>query len=218
MTDRQSSLTHHLTFSERYGYEGLPGPMQLEQLSKDLRREIWNLFYGYFLKQKEKYFIFNSIPVDIFRPFIYALGKILKKPEDEINSTYTSEKRLDILKETILNTSFDQLLSLIELIVNDASDNLGFALKIADLFDSHAAAYWLEVTRKPYQFFPRSNSEQGYAVQQALKTVEESGMTGASVHLRLAAEHINMQQYAAKSILISLEGLRKGCEQFHRDH
>ena len=62
MTDRQSSLTHHLTFSERYGYEELPGPMQLEQLSKDLRREIWNLFYGYFLKQKEKYLFLIVFP------------------------------------------------------------------------------------------------------------------------------------------------------------
>ena len=33
----------HFTFSQRYGYEPLPGPMQLEQLSDDLRRETASL-------------------------------------------------------------------------------------------------------------------------------------------------------------------------------
>ena len=193
---RQSLPTRHLTFSERYGYEQLPDPMQLEQLSDDLRREIWNLFHDYLSTQEKKYFVFSGIPLEVFRPFEYALGKILKKPEDEINLSQISKKGLDIFKQTILNTNFDQLLSLIELIVNGTPDSLRFAQEIAVLFDSHAAAYWLDVTQKPYQFFPRSNSEQGYAVQQALKTVEDRGMTGASVHLRQAAEYINTQQYA----------------------
>ena len=171
--------------------------MQLEQLSDDLRRDIWNLFHDYFSSLKEKYILLSSIPVDIFRPFAYALGKILKKPEDEINLTHNSKKGLDVFKQTIFNTNFDSLLSLIELIVNSTPESLRFAQGTAELFGSHSAAYWLEVTRKPYQFILRSTPEQGYAVQQALKTVEESGMTGALVHLRKAAEFINTQQYAA---------------------
>ena len=30
------------SFSRRYGYKPLPEPMRLEELSSDLRREIWN--------------------------------------------------------------------------------------------------------------------------------------------------------------------------------
>ena len=30
------------SFSQRYGYEPLPEPMRLEEISNDLRREIWN--------------------------------------------------------------------------------------------------------------------------------------------------------------------------------
>ena len=42
MTNDSEVLLDHLTFSQRYGYESLPGPMKLEEISNDLRREIWN--------------------------------------------------------------------------------------------------------------------------------------------------------------------------------
>lgn len=131
---------------------------------------------------------------DFVRFIERTFGKLLKLPEDEISTAYKDV--LELFKRIILKGRFDHLLSLIELIAIDDSVNLGFARKIAELFDSHTASYWLEVTQKPYKFFPRSNPEQGDAVQQALKIVGESGMTGASVHLRQAAEHINTRQYA----------------------
>ena len=42
MSDNRYQSEDHRTFSQRYGYESLPEPMQLEELSDDLRREIWN--------------------------------------------------------------------------------------------------------------------------------------------------------------------------------
>ncbi len=42
MGDNRYQSDDHLTFSQRHGYESLPEPMQLEELSDDLRREIWN--------------------------------------------------------------------------------------------------------------------------------------------------------------------------------
>ena len=194
MTARQSSLSHHLTFSERYGYEQLPEPMALERLSDDLRREIWNIIRLSLLENRKGVGNSHYFPDDFERFVEYLFGKLLKKPEDEISTDY--EHVSELFKQIILEGRFDHLLSLIELIANDDSATSRFARNIGALFDSRAAAYRLDVTRKPYQFFPRSNLEQGHAVQQALKTVEESGMTGASVHLRQAAKHINAQQYA----------------------
>ena len=168
--------------------------MALERLSDDLRREIWNVIRSNLLKNRKSGSYSYYFPQD-FKRFVEQLfGKLLKKPEDEISTDY--EHVLGYFKKIILSGRFDQLLNLIELIANNDSDNNIFARKIAELFDLYAAAYWLELTQKPYQFFPRSSPEQGYAVQQALETVEESGMTGASVHLRQAAEQINTRQYA----------------------
>ena len=42
MANNGDKLSDRLTFSQRHGYEPLPEPMRLEELSSDLRREIWN--------------------------------------------------------------------------------------------------------------------------------------------------------------------------------
>ena len=39
MAEKRDTSTDHLTFSQRYGYEPLPEPMRLEELSDDLRRQ-----------------------------------------------------------------------------------------------------------------------------------------------------------------------------------
>ena len=38
-----------LTFSQAQGYEELPGPLQLEELPKEARIRIWNVFYSFLL-------------------------------------------------------------------------------------------------------------------------------------------------------------------------
>ena len=40
MTSERADLSDHLTFSQRHGYEPLPEPMKLEEISDDLRREM----------------------------------------------------------------------------------------------------------------------------------------------------------------------------------
>ena len=42
MTSSRDGFSDHHTFSRRYGYEPLPEPMRLEEISEDLRREIFN--------------------------------------------------------------------------------------------------------------------------------------------------------------------------------
>ena len=193
MKDRQSS-SRDVTFSERYGYESLPTPLQIEKLSGDLRREIWNLTRDRLLKNRKFYNNTFYFPEDFQRFIERLLGTILKKPEDEVSINY--HEIMSQFKAIILNGRFDHVLSLIELIVNRDSSSWNYRQMIAELFDFHAAAYWLNSSQRPYEFFPRSSMEQGNAVQQALKSIEEGNMKGASVHLSKAAQHINAQQYA----------------------
>ena len=43
MSDENKTVSRgDLSFSQRHGYEDLPKAMRLEELSNDLRREIWN--------------------------------------------------------------------------------------------------------------------------------------------------------------------------------
>ena len=52
MPNNRVGVSDHLTFTQRYGYEPLPEPMRLEELSSDLRREIWNVVRELILEKR----------------------------------------------------------------------------------------------------------------------------------------------------------------------
>ena len=211
MTDR------HLPFSQRYGYEPLPESMRLGELSDDLRREIWNAIRESFL---EKSLTANhTFPSQVHRFIRGILGKLLRRPEDEIGNHYSSVSKE--FKKVVLEGRFDSVLDLVEMTINTghtqnpstnyeavykrAVDNYildriydrdELAQHIKSLFNQHASAYGLDTSKRPFQFSPRSNKEQGDATQQAIETIREGRMDGAATHLRQAAEHINARRYA----------------------
>ena len=189
------------TFSQRYGYEPLPEPMRLEELSDDLRREIWNsarrflqaISVNYDFPQRTQLFI------------EYVLGKVLKVPEDDIHTSYASVH--DEFKRILLASNFNRVLELIETTVNEGRQKgiivhcIAFANRIEEVFVKHAAAYQLVLVdidsgHSLFQFLPQSSEEQGKATQQALKTIHDGGMKGAETHLRNAAKKINQRDFA----------------------
>ncbi len=202
MAEKRHASPNDLTFSQRYDYEPLPQPMQLEELSDDLRREIWNHMRRFLFLFREQYSITGYMFRDgeITRFIEYALGKLLKLPHDEIKTDHDSA--MSQFKGIIEGGKFNKVLDLIEIVANSDSLTIKFIIQKQELiwairgqFAQHAAAYWLDVSSRPFQFYPRSNREQGEATRQAIETIRESSMEGASTHLRQAAEHINAQQY-----------------------
>ena len=168
----------------------MPEPMRLEEISDELRKEIWNETrrllmsiqspYGYFLDETGRF---------IER----VLGKLHGTAEDQIDTE--PDTVFYNFRAWIGNSSFNEVLDLIELVLYERSD-IRFATKIARAFEDHIAAYWLDLSHRPYQFFPRSNKAQGEATRSAIETIRASGMEGADTHLRQAATHINGGQFA----------------------
>ena len=198
MSDNRYQSDDHLTFSQRHGYEPLPEPMQLEKLSDDLRREIWNVTRGYL-----NAIMSGNIDDDYYHEKVVQfleniLGRILQKPEDEIDTSY--DEVLNQFKKLILQDSFNKVLDLIEIIVKKGWEDWvdeELAKPISELFERQPAAYYLDMSGgSPYRFFPRSNEAQGKATRKAIKTIRDGGMEGAATHLRDAAAHINAQQFA----------------------
>lgn len=157
MTRNQNDSANDLSFSQRYGYESLPKPMQLEEISDDLRREIWNATQELLI----------SIRSDGFEHYFgetesrfveRVLGNFLKKSEDEIDTAYMYV--LNLFKTWILKGPFYKVLDLVEVVSNEEPTG-NFPNRIHTAFEKHAAAYWLDVSRRPYHFFPRSSREQG---------------------------------------------------------
>ena len=112
-----------------------------------------------------------------------------------------------------MESEFYHVLDLIEITVNGFDDHEYVdPIDIKDLFISHQAAYWLDTSQRPYRFIPCANPEQGAATREAIETLREGGMDGATTHLREAAEHINLGQYAdsVKDSILAVESV--ACE------
>ena len=190
MNDNGKYSEKLLTFSQRQGYESVPDPMRLEEISDALRREIWN----------ETRRLLQSMPhtdLQFYEEgalFIErVLGRFTKKSENEIGKR--SESVFASFKGIMLNYRFNKFLDFIEIVLHENSSH-EFVQKIAHIFEIHAAAYWLDLSCRPYQFFPRSNEAQCETTRSAIETIRASGMEGADTHLRQAATHINAGQFA----------------------
>lgn len=198
MSDNQYQSDAHRTFSQRYGYVPLPDPMQMEQVSDDLRIEIWNAIReillsirSYSLQEYSNECYFDE---ESSRFIERVLGRVLIIAEDEIDTTY--DEVFSQFKTLILQGCFNEVLDLVEIVANNRPPEDGFVNRISNSFERCAAAYWLDKSNYPYQFFPRSSKAQGEATQEAIKTIRDGGMEGAATHLRDAAAHINAQQFA----------------------
>ena len=181
------------SFSQRYGYEPLPEPMRLEELSSDLRREIWNEVREFLLEKRSHGYGIYFFDEQTNRLIERVIGRYTERPSDTISTN--CEEVLTTFKNSILTDKFNRVLDLIEIMVNDRDMTEDF-VKCADLFEQSGAAYWLDTSQRPYCFVPRGSKEQGEATQQAIETICENNFDGAAGHLRQATEHLNAQQYA----------------------
>ena len=183
------------SFSQRYGYKPLPKPMRLEELSSDLRMEIWNEVRGFLLGKRDS----AGISVGLYhfteqaKRFIErVIGRYTEQPRDTINTEY--EEAFIPFKNSILSDKFNRVLDLIEIMVNDKGATKDFVEGMNTSFGQ--CAYRLDTSQQPYCFVPQASKEQGEATQEAIKIIHESKFSGAAAHLRQATEHINAQQYA----------------------
>ena len=200
---RNNESLHDLSFSQRYGYEALPKPMQSEGLSEGLRRAIWNETRRLLISDRgandgddaefgctDRYY-FRSSTME--RLVERVIGKYEQKLEEEISTNY--ERIESFFRNVILEEKFNKTLDFVEILIND-TDELLSAEEIQTLFEQHGAAYRLDTTRFPYRFFPCANKEQCDATQIAIETLQNSSMSGASTHLRRATSHLNNQQFS----------------------
>ena len=140
MSETHDRSSEHLNFSQRYGYEPLPRPMQLEEISKHLRREIGNRvrllnlslcsedFYGPFFENSSR------------RYYERVLGRVItQRYESQIPTSYDRVSKT--LKNIFKNGKFYQVLNLLEIMIEELSGRETFATDIKELFVKHSAAY-----------------------------------------------------------------------------
>lgn len=195
MTADRGRSTDHLTFSQLYGYQPLPEPMRREEISDDLRREIWNAVRATLIEKRQFGYYDDdySFCVSESKFIERVLGRFLKRAENKIPTDYA--KVMSYFQHVVTKSRFDRLLDLIEIMIDERYEAHEFVGRIKNSFEKNAAAYWLDTSLRPYRFVPCASKEQGEATRQAIETIREGGMDGASEHLRKAAERINAREY-----------------------
>ena len=181
------------TFSQRYGYEPLPEPMRIEELSKGLRTELWNAVRRLLLDEKQKHGQLTHFNGETRRFVERVLGRWSGQPEDEM--PYRIESVMNVFKDAFGDANFNRVLDLMEVLISDIRVESVFIIAVERSFEEHAAAYWLNTNGMPLQFFPRTSKEQGDAVRAGIETLHENKMDGAASHLRKASEGMRSGDY-----------------------
>ena len=169
--------------------------MRLEEISDDLRREIWNAVRQLLLKLERRGIegpYFDAIGRGLIER---ALGRFAKLPEEDVPVDYNGV--MDTCRKIVTKCKFNEVLDFLEIMIDEQGGSTEFTYTIEGLFKNHVAAYQLDTSGFDCQFVPSSSEEQGYAIQQALGTLREGKMEGATAHLRDAAGHINARRFAA---------------------
>ena len=124
MPNKLTTPIEHLTFSQRYGYEALPEPMQLEKLSDTLRREVWGATREFLIvfRVSSNWEGFYFKDEEICRFIENILGKHLELAHDEIQLGYSDVEKQ--IKKVILKAQFNKVLDLIEDIANEPYERI----------------------------------------------------------------------------------------------
>ena len=192
MADNEDLDPREVTFSQAQGYEELPGPLALEELSDDARRELWDLFVEtVHLRYSEEFGwdldnTWASIFETIHREF-------LREPIDqfEITGATRDSYRGLILQDLQFNKVFD----LLQMIMRHPSCPPEFTEGVAEVFRRCRLAYYLD-TNGPPTIFPAATKEEGEVIGEAIQGFRAAGLPGAEAHLREAAALINQGDWA----------------------
>ena len=184
-----------VTFSQAQGYEKLPGPLALEKLSDDARREISDLFfdsvpirYSYSVIGRTAYMdnpwasIFRKIDRDFF-----------KEPAEKFSPR---ESTLELYRDLIVNTlEFNRVFDLLQMTMRHPDCPASFTTGVVELFERCRLAYFVD-TNGPPTIFPAATREEGAAIGEAIKDLQTAGLRGAEAQLRKAADLINQGDWA----------------------
>ena len=187
MADNEALDPREVTFSQAQGYEELPGPLALEDLSDDARRELWDL-------------LFVSVSIDDRGKMDLNWGPIFEKIHRDflkrpvVRFTPTRETR-NFYREPILrDLQFNKVFDLLQMTMRHSHCPPTFTAGVVEIFERCRLAYFVD-TNRPATIFPAATRLEGEAIREAIQEFRAAGLQGAEVHLRKAAELINQGEW-----------------------
>lgn len=189
---------HELSFSQAQGYEDVPGPLQLGELSRDARTQIWNLFFEHISRSTKT----------VGDPYMFAESWIAA-PWDEIlhaKHVHLDRGSLDkwdprfprvrySLRQRIEKWPFNRVFDLIQFVLRHPRCPRGFVKQMKKTFAECRLAYTIDVAPPP-TIIPAVTPEEGTAVVESLGELREAGLDASAAHLRDASGNIHVGDWA----------------------
>ena len=194
MTENEELDPRKRTFSQAQGYEPIPGPLALGELSEEARIKLWNLLVtipdgpfssSYFVREISYGWrlIFQTMHEDFWL-----------RPMDEFPQR--SQELGDIYKPAILeNLPFNKVFDLFQMIMRHPLCPIDFIVEVAEMFKECRLAYAVDI-EQPVTILPAVTEQEGKTIIGAINELREAGLSGAEVHLRTAGESINGGDWA----------------------
>lgn len=188
----------NLTFSQAQGYEEIPGPLKLEELPKEARIQIWNVFFTFIESSLEntasrpgrQHFVVGGIWEEIFKS-IYI--HIYHLPLDEWEPSFEIIK-ID-LRDYIETQPFNKVFDLIQFVMRRPECPFDFIGDMKETFAISQLAHAIDIGPPP-TILPAVTQEEGNALLESLQTLREAGLSGGEEHLRKSALCINQGDWA----------------------
>ena len=188
----------NLTFSQAQGYEEIPGPLKLEELSKEARIQIWNVFYIYL--RNAKYApdtLYDDGTRYIRRPWnnIFEMVHVHHDnlPLDDWDDRFASVTRH--LRERIETQPFNKVFDLLEFVMSQPGCPRDFIGRMKGIFSHFKLAYIIDENPPP-TILPAVTKQEGDALLESLEMLRGAGLDGGAKHLREASKCINQGDWA----------------------
>ena len=182
-----------MSFSQAYGYEQLPQPLKLGELSDEARTKLWSVLYTHV--ERAPQFVDRSKIGARWSEILRSVHEdILHRPADEFETTYSEFTRYykHIFMYYPLNQVFDVLLA----IMRHNYCPPDFTHSVANTFEQYRLAYIVDVSDPP-TIYPAATENEGKAILRAATELTGAGLVGAASHLRLASDCINQGDYTS---------------------
>lgn len=183
------------SFSQAQGYEEIPSPLRLEELPKEARTHIWNLFYLSLKKSSvvPRHSIRLTLGPPWKRVFEDMHASLDNLPLDEWDADF--ESFCIGLRTRIEAQPFNKVFDLIEFVVRHRQCPPRFVTAVGYVFQHCRLAYTLELGPPP-AIVPAATQEEGAALVRSLRALRQAGLASSAQHLHRASACINDGDWA----------------------
>ncbi len=193
MTGNDNLDPRTLSFSQANGYEELPQPLALGEISDDARRKLWDLLWTW-AWPRGKLSIVDRVSAPWDSVLLAAHQDFFKRPADEFKTD--AIPLLNLYKSAILlSLPLEGLFDLWQLIMRHPSCPSPFIVDTSKIFEECQLAYIVD-TNGISTILPAATTQEGEALIGALGNLNEGGYSGAEVHLREAGIQISAGDWA----------------------